>query len=159
MSSVKPVVDLLRANTDYLHRAIRGIKEEDLTRRPEGRANSIRFIIGHLTSTRFSLARVSGLDLTNPWEEIFGRSSSKEPEQAYPSVASLVESWNEISEKMLVRLDGMSEEELSAEIAFKLPGPESTVRGAVSFFLFHEGYHLGQLGYIRRLLGYESLFG
>ena len=39
------------------------------------------------------------------------------------------------------------------------PGMENSVRGTVTFLAFHESYHLGQLGYLRKFHGLDGAFG
>jgi uncharacterized damage-inducible protein DinB len=40
----------------------------------------------------------------------------------------------------------------------RLPGA-NTVADQLAFFAFHESYHVGQIGYVRRQLGHSSIAG
>ena len=51
----------------------------------------------------------------------------------------------------------MSEAELYGDLEMKIPSTDGTLEGAIVFALFHEGYHVGQMGYVRRTLGKDRI--
>ena len=51
----------------------------------------------------------------------------------------------------------MEEEQLSRPLEKPMPDGANTVAGLVRFMCFHESYHIGQLGLLRRLLGKPGL--
>ena len=48
---------------------------------------------------------------------------------------------------------------MSAPAPRDFPVPDKTIRGAINFLAYHEAYHLGQMGYLRKWLGKDSLRG
>ena len=58
-------------------------------------------------------------------------------------------------------LEGLSEvpDETWSSPAPPRPGgdPDETIGTLLTFLVFHEAYHVGQLGVIRRALGYEGV--
>ena len=62
------------------------------------------------------------------------------------------------SEKLLLRLEELSEQELEEKPSFEFPieGGE-TVLGVITFLTQHDGYHLGQIGLHRRYLGLGAM--
>jgi len=38
-----------------------------------------------------------------------------------------------------------------------MPQGDETLRGMVAFLVFHEAYHVGQIGYLKKQLGYAPL--
>ena len=76
-----------------------------------------------------------------------------------PSLDELKKAWEDISTKMNKRLEEVTEDELSKEPPWQPPVDEKTIRGAIAFLSLHESYHVGQMAYIRRLLGYDQLVG
>jgi hypothetical protein len=53
------------------------------------------------------------------------------------------------------RLAALTPEEAAVPWEHPFPDGSQDVGGAASFFHFHEVYHLGQLGLLRRMLGKE----
>jgi len=59
----------------------------------------------------------------------------------------------DILERIAELLEGM----LQGQSEQQLPTDDRTLLGAISFLLHHESYHIGQMGLLRRLLGYPSM--
>jgi uncharacterized damage-inducible protein DinB len=81
------------------------------------------------------------------------------PREQYPSPAEIRQAWQEVDEKLNAALSEAKPEELSkpsAQGAFSLDG---TVAGAVGTLCLHETYHVGQVGYLRKRLGYGQAVG
>jgi hypothetical protein len=77
---------------------------------------------------------------------------------AHPTLDELLARWRALDDAIARRLGELTEAELSAPPTARLPSPDGTLRGALAAVAFHEAYHLGQLGYVRRWLGYSPLF-
>jgi hypothetical protein len=39
----------------------------------------------------------------------------------------------------------------------RVASPDGTLRGALALLAFHDGYHVGQLGFVRKWLGFSAL--
>jgi uncharacterized damage-inducible protein DinB len=52
----------------------------------------------------------------------------------------------------------LTDERLAATSPVSFAGAQ-TLAELLAFFAFHEAYHLGQVGYIRKQLGHSSLAG
>ncbi len=76
-----------------------------------------------------------------------------------PSPPALLQALDATGAAIHAALEQASEAQLSAPSPVQLPAVEPTVRGAVAFFGYHEGYHVGQMGYLRKWLGHPSLVG
>jgi uncharacterized damage-inducible protein DinB len=64
-----------------------------------------------------------------------------------------------IAERLDARLAAMTEQELARPAAGpQLPGAK-TLADQIAFFAFHESYHAGQLGYLRKALGHSAVAG
>jgi hypothetical protein len=57
------------------------------------------------------------------------------------------------------RLEEIGDAELSAKCPRDFPIADKTMRGAITFLAYHEGYHVGQMAYLRKLLGKGQLVG
>lgn len=157
--TLAPVVDLYQINTTLVPQALDGVKKADLATRPLDKANSIHWIVGHLATSRIGLGGMIGLDVEVPWTELFARGTEAGDSSAYPAIDEITDVWDHVSNGLLSRFGELSEDELLAPSPVKFPVSEETIRGVISFLSLHESYHVGQLAYLRRLLGYDQLVG
>ncbi len=65
--------------------------------------------------------------------------------------------WRGVGERIAARLPLLTPAQLDAPAPGSFPGGDPSVLGALAFLSLHESYHLGQLGYLRRLLGREGV--
>lgn len=145
-------------STELLVKAFADIKDADVFRRPDG-GNSLHWIAGHVADSRMYIGGLVGLGTKSLWGKLFdAKCEIKEPE-AYPTIKEILSAYKDLGVKLLTRFGELSEDELAASIEPNFPGQEKTVFGAIAFLSFHESYHVGQLAYVRRLLGYGPLTG
>ena len=79
-------------------------------------------------------------------------------DQAIAHVLGIMDVVDNLYAKALrTRLQAMPESELVGDLQVKIPSTDGTLRGAIVFALFHEGYHVGQMGYVRRALGKDRI--
>lgn len=156
--SVKSMADLYAFHHRVLEMTIKGIQEEDQFVRPMNKGNSINFIVGHITSIRFAIARMLGDTIKAPWGDIYDQGQSVVENSAYPVLSELLVEWKAIADRLPSLLGRATEEILLAAPPFEGPGQEKNLRGTLAFLLTHEAIHLGQLAYVRRLLGYPQAF-
>lgn len=113
-----------------------------------------RWITGHLTITRRRLVAMMGLPaLSNEWDAAFQRGSlpANVPEEL--SVTQILSAFHEAHQLMTSRWDAITEADLAKPLGRTLPDGSDTIGGAICFLAWHETYHLGQLGLLRRLAG------
>lgn len=145
---------ILRAQTGDLD------QEESLFQPPEG-ANCINWIVGHIVTSRNELLELLGRPPI--WDaELRARYGQGSPPvtEAGPGVADigkLVADYDATQEPILEALAAITAEELAVKVPWF--GGELDKSGAIAGFLFHEAYHVGQTGLVRRLLGRASAVG
>ena len=125
--------------------------EQARTRSRGGEGPSIAWTVGHLLYYRTHVLSLLGEQRENPYDEKFSNSAATDGSD-YPSVADLSEAWQSVGDDFRTVLTSKSEEELD----FVSEGgahDEKSLRDQVVFFAWHEGYHLGALGAIRKSLG------
>jgi hypothetical protein len=72
-------------------------------------------------------------------------------------VDSLLAAWDQLADRVDVGLAGLSLDVLDRPAGFSPSGnPEETVGSLLSTVLFHQAYHAGQLGLLRRISGHEG---
>lgn len=157
--SIATIVPLFRTNDSLFHRALESIPREDLLRRPHDDSNPLIWVAGHVLTSRASLAKLTGERLDVPWSEMFARGSTVTANISYPETAEVISQWDHVTEKLMQRLALLDDEELSKPSPFPIPTGDKTKRGAVIFLNYHETYHIGQMAFLRKWLGYSQLVG
>jgi uncharacterized damage-inducible protein DinB len=88
-----------------------------------------------------------------PWEAAFGRGSSCTEVPADLDPRILVQAFHAAQQATAGRWDAVTEADLAKPFGRTLPDGSDTIGGALRFLAWHEAYHLGQLGFLRRLAG------
>lgn len=150
----------LEANLD-------GIGQEESVRLPPGGGSSVNWIAGHVLSSRSSLLEQlpsGGKSFLSGEEAELYRRGTKATgaEGACVPMERLLEGIKTTGATLTEKLQSLSEQDLEAEIdPKKIPARlEKPNLGAfLTFRLYHEAYHAGQLGLARRMLGKPSGIG
>ena len=155
-SPLQPLADRFAFNDRFLDMLVEGFSEEDWLRRA-GPGNHAQWLLGHLASTRRSSLRGFGQSAEEqPWEQHFGMGHAPTPQSDDIAPALLREAFIKNGEALRRWLAGLTEEQAAAP--FKpFPDGSRTVGGVAHFLHFHETYHLGQLGLLRRACGKKGV--
>ena len=105
---------------------------------------------------RYYLAGLVGPALDNPLAGYTEVQTIDEAERL-PTLEELRSAWREVSPRVEERMEACEPEAWSRESPASFPIPDHTLLGAVAFLIQHESYHLGQLGLLRRQLGYPGM--
>ncbi len=143
-------------HTRLFNNVLDGLSEFDTSSRPKG-VNHIKWIAGHLTTSRFALKGFADLNVSDPYEEFFAHGKSLSEDADYPTINAIRDLWNEISDTISAGLSRLPEEVLNGPAPARLPIGDDTLEGMLAFLMHHEAYHLGQMGLLRRQLGHEAL--
>jgi uncharacterized damage-inducible protein DinB len=127
--------------------------------RPLDKANSVNWVAGHIASARYGVADSLGIKAKCPWGNLYDRGAEVADKAKYPSLQEIKTVWKDISAKIVKGLQEATEEQLSKEPEWQGPGMENSVRGVITFLSFHESYHMGQLGYLRKIHDLDGAFG
>lgn len=131
---------------------IEGISDEEGRRRPAGGGNCINWVVGHIVSYRQVVLQLLGEMPIWPKDrtEAYGRGSSGEVSagQELP-LAQLLEDLKATTATIAQRLEALPDGALDAPG----PNPKQTLGQRLAFLAFHESYHAGQVGLLRRLAG------
>jgi uncharacterized damage-inducible protein DinB len=146
LSPAGALIALLKQQEGIFYNAYEGISHEDSLKKPKGSANNINWYIGHVTTCRYMLAGLLGCAIKDPNNSKYFKSIT---DDNYLPLESFKKDWAEVTEVLLEKLNSLSGEELSKQIE----GQNAAPIDYISFFIYHEAYHLGQIGLTRRLLG------
>ena len=65
--------------------------------------------------------------------------------------------WREVSDVLVERFGELSDLELKERAPVEFPVGDGTVLGGIAFLLQHESFHIGQLAFLRKMLGHGSM--
>lgn len=141
---------------------IDGISHEDSLKQPELAGNCLNWIAGHILDSRSTALALLGEQPFLSEEEArpYKRGSAPvKPGAPCTDFERLREGLGKTGEIIVSKLNSMDQEDMEefldpSLIPVKLEKP--TRSAFLNLLLFHEGYHTGQLGISRRLLGLES---
>src|SRR5262249_44856015 len=130
-----------------------GLCHEDSLIQPQPEGNCLNWVLGHIVAGRNEALRLLGK--TPIWSEaetnLYKRGSSPitGSNRAEPLEKLLADL--DLSQELLIEeLNNISQEGLSA------PARDKTVGEYLAILHFHEAYHAGQIGLLRRLAGKEG---
>ncbi len=156
-TSLGLVAQLYGISTRLYEKAVDGLDRDLLLKRPDERTNPLLWIAGHLASTRYGAMGLLGRPREVPFGRVFFRGSSVADPSALPPIAEVLAAWREVSPALQSRLEEVTDVELSAPSPREFPIADRTVGGAVTFLAYHEAYHVGQMSYVRKWLGFPGL--
>jgi hypothetical protein len=134
-------------------------------RQPPGGVSHVGWQVGHLAHAEYRLAlwRIRGAQpqdshlISEAHRGLFGYESVPDPDPAkYPSPADLRAVFDRVHEQALREVRGLDESELDQPV----PHPHHFAKTkllAVVWCAHHEMLHAGQIGLLRRQLGYPPL--
>ncbi len=156
---IATVLQHLEVSHSLYRKALSELSLEELHRRPGPDSSPLIWIAGHLASGRCGMLHLAGGTLEFPWPDLFSRGSRIVAPQLYPALEQVVAVWDEAGSGLRERLPRLTAEELAAPAPRKFPVADPSLRAALAFLTYHEAYHVGQLGYLRKILGREGLVG
>ncbi len=149
----------LQVGDHLMKDAVSGLSLEELNRRGGPDSSSMLWIAGHLTLSRARMLKLAGRDFDFPWSDNFAKGAAIKEPSSYPAISEILSVWDEVSKRLQEQLSQVEPSLLYARSPHTFPVEDKSVRGALAFFVYHESYHIGQMGYLRKMLGYESLVG
>lgn len=118
----------------------------------DGDGPSIAWTVGHLLHYRYHVLGMLGDERENPHGDTFNKAATDGSD--YPLVADLQAQWAELAPAFQGALMSKTEDDWNA--AGTGAHDEKSLRDQVVFFAWHEGYHMGALGALRKALGHAG---
>ena len=140
--------------TNMLVPLVLGDLTDELARRRtrDGEGPSIAWQVGHILDFRCQLVTLLGRPKESPFSVGFATSSATDGAD-YPTVAEFLRHWKRIEADLDAALEDAGEATIRRTVeggGFHVGRP---TLDAVAFCVFHEAYHMGALGAIRKTLG------
>ena len=158
---IRHETDMLRHQARLTHGAVRmnveGLTHEDSLLQPEPGGNCLNWVVGHLlfVDQRMlgRLGQTPVLPLTDLARYERGSDPIQDPADAL-DLATLIAAWNESLPRIDAGLAALTPEALDTRSGFSTNNdPNETVRSLLHTLIFHQAYHAGQTGILRRLAG------
>jgi hypothetical protein len=164
MKTERPEIALLRHQAESIHRRVRsnleGMTQAESLVNPEPAGNNANWVLGHLV-------KIYDRALVNMGEEpvmpegaldryVQGSPPLQDPAEAL-ELMDLLKAWDESSERIDKALQSLSPEKMERQGQYYSRSRETTTLGRyLSVLMFHQAYHSGQLGLLRRIAGKEG---
>ncbi len=138
---------------------LKGIDHEHSITLPGGGGNSINWIAGHILASRTSILKLLDGDRFLSLEEAapYARGAQRlNPGAACQSMERIRQGLKSTGRDLLKRLRDIPDSTLAQEIElpnFPIKFEEPTLDAYLTLLLYHEGYHTGQLGLGRCVIG------
>ena len=155
---IAPFADLYKLDTKLVKKALEGVSDADLHKRINNSGTSLHWIAGHIVTSRVQVSKVIDAGAEFKYFEIFFANDQplKDP-STYPPIAEVLKSFDSVSRKLIKRLGELKEKDLNKKGKNKWPQGGNTAKDGIAFMCWHEGWHLGQMNYLRKRLGYKGL--
>jgi uncharacterized damage-inducible protein DinB len=157
LSEIEVWRDNARTTHQVVRRNVDGISHEESLAQPQPQGNCLNWVVGHLVCI---YDEVLPLLKQKP---VLGREALKRYARGTPplrdaseamDLAELMSAWDQSIDRVDAGLASLSAEDLEAKApASPRNNPDETVRSLLGLVSFHQAYHAGQLGILRRLVG------
>ncbi len=159
-ASIAQAAEDYRFNNSFVLNTVKDLAPEEWLQRPGESSNHIAWLVGHLLWTRKRIMARLGADWSASWLDMFARGSKVDDSAAYPSPDALMDAWSEAGTVLSGVLDNVSEEVLGKPVTPPAPPTvDGKISGLIRFLAWHETYHVGQICYVRGLLGHKGMMG
>ncbi len=153
------IAGMFKVNTDIINKAIADISPEHWFQKPGDNSNHLMFILGHLVVHRGKTLKTLGVNWDNPWAQLFARGAERVADAEYPSIDEMRAAWNQVSAELAGTLKQPNPDVLAQDAPKGPPTFDGKISGTIAFFAFHDTYHVGQVSYLRKWLGYGQTVG
>lgn len=164
--SAPPDLAMLLFQAGIVDRALRanveGIDHERSLIAPEPAGNCLNWIVGHLVhGYQFALPFVDREPVVPPDDlapYARGAGPLDDPADAW-RIDDLLDAWTRSTERLEAGLRDLANDDLDRPIDPFGSGRAQPLREYLSFLLFHQAYHVGQAGVLRRVAGEDGAIG
>jgi len=150
------IIVLYDMHSDFLHKALDGISDDDAHNRLGTKANHVAWIAGSLVEQRFELANMLGLQTQHAAHELFKSNQGIKDDVKYPSLKEYQSEWDRITPQLKDLLLNAESQKLDEKFEMS-PDFKITYFELISFMTYREANCIGQIALYRRLLGYEAM--
>ena len=164
MSRLQLAIEQIVFARNYTIELLDQTPADDWFRLPAGGVSHVAWQVGHIAFSEYRLAlwrirgeRLDDAALFSPdFKRLFGADSVPQSDSTYPP-AELRAVLDRVHEQVLRELPGLDEAELDQAVPHPHPFATTKLR-ALLWCAHHEMLHAGQIGLLRRHLGYPPMW-
>ena len=138
---------------------LQGITQEESLIQPHPGGNCLNWVVGHLVCIYGEILPLLGQEpVMKDTLKRYARGSApiQDPAEAL-DLQELMKGWEEATKRLDAGLAGLTAEDLDRPSPVSpSDNPKETMRSILSTVLFHQAYHSGQTGILRRIAGKEG---
>jgi uncharacterized damage-inducible protein DinB len=157
-TAAAPIAMIFAFSDSLVLQALEGLTNEELWRPLTTSNNPLLWVAGHIVQTRVMVLQMLGEPADTGWGSLFDRGAKIGDPKEYPSGPEVARMMREISPRLHAALAALLDEQLNRPASLPIPGLK-TLSDELAFFALHDAYHVGQLAYVRKGLGYPGLAG
>ena len=151
----RPIIALYGLSNGILATGIGDLSDQDAKARSRGGAGpSISWTIGHLCHFKIKVLELMGQSRDNPFASTFEQTATDGAN--YPPLDDLAASFAALHGDLCTALTS-SADRLEAPMPGAEPPAEKRILDTVLFLAWHEAYHIGAIGAIRREQGRKAI--
>ena len=155
-SRLDSLIILYDMQTPFFKSALEDITDKDAHNRLNTKVNHIAWLAGSLVAQRYELANyLTTGNYKHRGSELFENNQGIKDGITYPSIEQYIEDWNTISPIVREALINADTETLNKKI--EIPGMDITLFDLITFIIYREANHIGQIALWRRLHGYDPM--
>ena len=155
---IAPIAMTFLFNDNLAFRALEGLTQEELWRAPTDRNNAMLWVAGHVVQTRAMVLGQLGAPVDTGWGDLFERGAKVSDARNYPERDEVERVMRDVASRLQTKLASLGNEYLAGPATMQLPNA-TTMADQLAFFALHDSYHVGQMAYIRKSLGYAGIAG
>jgi uncharacterized damage-inducible protein DinB len=157
VSEVEVLRHQARATREVVRRNVDGLTQEESLILPAPGGNCLNWVVGHLIRTYEEILPLLGQKPVMEADALkrYARGTPPLRDSAGAlDFQDLLTAWNEANDRFDAGLAGLTSEVLDRPAPSSPTGdPNETVRSLLAAIVFHQAYHAGQTGILRRIAG------
>ena len=159
MFSSQDIYNLFQVNYIALGANIKEIDHKESLIRPKPAGNSINWVLGHILVSRGLILKMMNEKpvLSDVQGSPYKRGSVVGINEILLPFESLVDRFNKSQKILKQSFESLTQEQLSeSDEANDVEWQQQPLGDKLIFLQFHEAYHIGQVGLLRRIIGKEG---
>ena len=140
---------MFRFQHGIFENALDSLSDDIALKTLQGTKNHMNWLLGHIVHCRYMLSGMIGNGRPNPFGDLYWKGVA---DVSYPTVAEIAAQMTEVTKLLMEQFAVLSDEDIVVQ-----KNDETSLSDIISFFAYHEAYHLGQIGMIRKGVGLGTL--
>jgi uncharacterized damage-inducible protein DinB len=152
----RPIVALYELSKNILATSVKDLSDLDAKARIRaGAGPSVAWTVGHLCHHKVQALGLLGQSHDNPFAALFESTPASDGSN-YPTLTELMASFSALNAELCPALASASAR-LDSPMPGAGPHDEKKVLDTILFLAWHEAYHIGNIGAIRKALGRKAI--